>query len=387
MALKPFNSVGGYSVGDSTITTIIFANGDVSTANLTVSNFANLGNVGNVYIGGGSNGQVLQTDGTGNLTWSSTANVNEIQNGFSNVAIPVANGNVLISANAGTDQQWKFDITGNLTAPYNIILGNALLAGNNASSYVLNFPNSVFLGTGNAAQYVQASLVNQNSSASADWVAYADNGNVTAGWADMGFTGSIYNDANFTITGPSDGYFFVSGVNPGGGNLVLATGGTGTVNDIVFATGGFLSTNEVMRFSNAGMQFQIEPSTAATSTTSGALVVTGGVGIGGNLYANGNVVASNFSTTGSSGNISGANVIFATSFTSNGGNIDFSTNNPNVLLGNVANVHIYGGNAGQALVTDGTGNLSWTSAANVSEIYNGNSNVTIPTTEIGRAHV
>jgi len=68
MSLKALNSVGGFSVGNSTITTIIYGNGDVTTGNLIVSNFANLGNVGNVYIGGGSNGQVLQTDGLGNLT-------------------------------------------------------------------------------------------------------------------------------------------------------------------------------------------------------------------------------------------------------------------------------------------------------------------------------
>ena len=53
MSLKPLNSVGGFSVGVSTINTIIYGNGDVSTANLTVSNYANLGIVGNIYIGGG----------------------------------------------------------------------------------------------------------------------------------------------------------------------------------------------------------------------------------------------------------------------------------------------------------------------------------------------
>ena len=37
--------------------------------NLTVTNISNLGNVGNVKITGGANGQILQTDGTGNLNW------------------------------------------------------------------------------------------------------------------------------------------------------------------------------------------------------------------------------------------------------------------------------------------------------------------------------
>lgn len=67
---------------------IVSANGNVSTSvagnanvvvvtgtganingNLTVTNISNLGNVGNVKITGGANGQILATDGTGNLNW------------------------------------------------------------------------------------------------------------------------------------------------------------------------------------------------------------------------------------------------------------------------------------------------------------------------------
>ena len=36
-----------------------------------------------------------------------------------------------------------------------------------------------------------------------------------------------------------------------------------------------------------------------------------------------------------------------------------STSSANVALGNVGNVHIYGGNTGQLLTTDGTGNISF----------------------------
>ena len=41
-------------------------------------------------------------------------------------------------------------------------------------------------------------------------------------------------------------------------------------------------------------------------------------------------------------------------------------------------IYIGGGNGGAVLSTDGTGNLSWTSAPSVTEIHNGNSNVTLP---------
>lgn len=86
MALKPFNSVEGYSIGADTIEVVIDANANVTanylfvnsdaniTSNLisntlTVNSYANLGDVGNVYIGGGSTGKVLSTDGMGNLSW------------------------------------------------------------------------------------------------------------------------------------------------------------------------------------------------------------------------------------------------------------------------------------------------------------------------------
>jgi len=55
MAIKSFNSIAGFSVNDisGNAVIIIDSNGDVSTANITVSNHANLGAVGNVKIYGG----------------------------------------------------------------------------------------------------------------------------------------------------------------------------------------------------------------------------------------------------------------------------------------------------------------------------------------------
>jgi autotransporter family porin len=306
MSLKPLNSVGGFSVGTSTITTVIYPNTDITTANLIVSNFANLGNVGNIYIGGGNSGAVLSTDGLGNLNWSSSPGVTEIQNGNSNVSIPTSNGNIYINANNGTDYQWVYDTTGNLVLPDSGVLWNnggltTLQAGSDGAQIGSNDGQSYVIANANGT-YMQT---------------LADTSNYT--W-------------HFDTTG----------------NSTFPAVGTANLGNYVVAN--FAS------FAN---------DLSAT----------------GNITATGNVTASNFSTTGSAGNITGANVIFANSFTSNGGTVDFNTNNANVLLGNIANVHIYGGSNGQALITDGTGNLSWTSTANVSEIYNGNSNVTIPTTD------
>jgi hypothetical protein len=54
---------------------------------------------------------------------------------------------------------------------------------------------------------------------------------------------------------------------------------------MVWAVGGFNTSNEVIRLRNTQKQLVIKMSTPATSNTSGALQVYGGVGIQGNLYS------------------------------------------------------------------------------------------------------
>lgn len=69
---------GNINVGGTTshfsgqvIVNSLFSNSFITASTLTLSSFANLGNVSHVKITGGNNGEYLQTDGTGNLTWRS----------------------------------------------------------------------------------------------------------------------------------------------------------------------------------------------------------------------------------------------------------------------------------------------------------------------------
>lgn len=66
-------------------------------------------------------------------------------------------------------------------------------------------------------------------------------------------------------------------------NLLLSTDivNTGTISTVEFSTGKLLATSTAT----------FTTSTNSTSTTSGALIITGGVGIGGNLYVGGEIVA------------------------------------------------------------------------------------------------
>lgn len=77
MTIKKFNSVLGYSVGDVTNVGVIDANANVtanslvSTGNVEFSGAnVSVGAVANLHITGGSSGQVLTTDGTGNLAFT-----------------------------------------------------------------------------------------------------------------------------------------------------------------------------------------------------------------------------------------------------------------------------------------------------------------------------
>lgn len=73
MAIKSLNSIGGFSVSElvsGNVVIVIDSSGNVSTPDLTVTGRSNLGAVANITITGGSNGQVLTTDGAGNLSFS-----------------------------------------------------------------------------------------------------------------------------------------------------------------------------------------------------------------------------------------------------------------------------------------------------------------------------
>jgi len=115
-------------------------------SSLSVSGISNLGAVGNVTITGGTNGYVLQTNGSGLLSWvaqSGGGGGASISNGTSNVNIATSGGNVTTSVNGnaniltvtgtGANINGTLSVTGqtNLGA-----VGNVVITGGTAN-YVL----------------------------------------------------------------------------------------------------------------------------------------------------------------------------------------------------------------------------------------------------------
>lgn len=166
-------------------------------------------------------------------------------------------------------------------------------------NYYVGLTDASGIFTGDADSFVQFALKNHNAGqfASTDFILYTSDGDNDAGWMDMGITSEGYDDPTFGVTGPNDGYIFMSAPEgtTGAGDLFISTSGNGTQNDIVFSTGGFEDSSfERMRIvgtdrvgTPAGVIINIP--TQSLSPTTGALRVDGGIGLQGNLNVGGNV--------------------------------------------------------------------------------------------------
>lgn len=139
MAIKPLNSVAGFSVGENP-NVVILANGDITTTNITTTGVANLNEIANVKISGGTSGQVIQTDGSGTLSFV-TIDTWRIQNGTSNVQVAPSNGNVTVSV-AGNANIATFTSSGANISGYLTIEGTVTANGNISANNYLVTPAS-----------------------------------------------------------------------------------------------------------------------------------------------------------------------------------------------------------------------------------------------------
>jgi hypothetical protein len=164
-----------------------------------------------------------------------------------------------------------------------------LNVGPNAAN-VANLVNPTLVIANSGSSYIQAAIINSNANGSSDWSADGAGGSDAAAWTDMGFNGFSFNDANYTITDPGDGYLFVQGYANGlGGNMVLATGDNSNTADIIFATGGFLANNEFARIDHANDVFHLTRAGSGIKFYDGTVQTTAGGGGGtGSELVNGN---------------------------------------------------------------------------------------------------
>jgi len=269
------------------------------------------------------------------------------------------NGNTInSSANNATTIVGNLTVTGNISFTGNVV--NTTISGNSgqffgntagfgafyagiSTGYVTD-PQTVTQETANFNGYagvVTGQNLNPGLLASADIFLSPDNGTYVDTYLDMGIASSTYNYPGFSLIKPNDAYLFNWGnATTGGGNLII---GTGFVNDIVFSVQGINTNNEVMRITRSNV-VSIKSTVSSTNVSSGALVVAGGVGIQGNLYAGsiqntpiGNITPSTGAFTSANiGNISiSGNTITGNNNVTFGGNITTGNINATTFYGNI----------------------------------------------------
>lgn len=205
------------------------------------------------------------------------------------------NANKLLTTD-GTDPSWTDEIqvlSASVTGDNSFFVGEDSVYTANTSHQFSDAMAVFTTGTagGNSEAFAQFAIVNSNPDGygSTDYIAYVQDGSNDSGWIDMGITGANFDSETYGITGPHDGYIF--SVAPEGttgqGNLVFATGDTGTANKLIFAAGGLTSGTTQMEIT-PGQNVHIEIATESESPTTGALTVAGGAGIQGNLNVLGN---------------------------------------------------------------------------------------------------
>jgi hypothetical protein len=334
------------SVGSLTGLTVSNATGIVD---FTTSANVTLGAVSNLHISGGTSGYVLQTDGSGTLSWvaqSGGGGGSNIANGNSTVNIPTANGNINFTAVGNTIMV----ITGtgvNVAGTLNTT-GNVALSGANVS---LGTVANVRI-TGGTNGYV----LQTDGAGNLSWVpagggggaAYISNGTSIVDIATAGgnVTTSVGGNANIVVvtsTGANiNGTANITGNVAFGSNVTLTGSNISGANDISANTfTGTLTTASQPNITSVG--------TLSSLTVSGLLT-------GNTANYSGNVAVSNLSAgSGTGGSITGANLISANYFTgvfSNGNsNISIPAANGNVTVG-------VGGNANVLIVTSTGANVA-----------------------------
>ena len=374
------SSTGNINSGANIVATANVIGGNVTTVGIMSST----GNAthGNILTGGIvsatgniTGGNLSGTNIAGTLTTAAQTNITSV----GTLASLAVTGNISpggLSMPAGNAVIGNLYVNGNTTIAGNItqISGNsgqffgnattgfnALYAGLPAGFNLL--PQSVvnYVSTFNGYSQINNQNTNGGNEATTDYIITANNGNDSTYYMDMGIAGSGYdgavailNNALGNSVEPNDGYVYVTGNVAGSqiANLVIGTPDPGS--RVTFIAGGSTTANIAAKIQT--------PNTAATSTSTGTLIVVGGAGVSGNIYAGGivsvtgNITGGNVSATAHTGttvsvtaNVTGGNILTAGIMSSTGnaihGNLTVSTGT--VTLGNIVNANGNGvGNIG-----------------------------------------
>ena len=251
----------------------------------------------------GANGQVLATDGNGNLSWTTPSSGSNYTD--TNVATFLASfGSNTISTTGNAN-------VGNLRATNAVFTGTSVTGVNSvlAGPTFTPLSNTMAGFVSNVNSYTQLTIQNKNNGADAttDFIATADNGSDTVNYIDLGIINSGY-DANTptnslgNIVYAADGYLYTQGnasaTSQSGGNLAI---GTTVAGKSVRIFAGGVNTNSIVgTFSSTGLTVNGNVSTTGKFVGDGSALTNVTVSVAGNIVgSNPNVtlVAGSYSYT------------------------------------------------------------------------------------------
>lgn len=234
---------------------------------------------------------------SGDAGFQYDANNNTLQLGES------GDGRMYIGNTSGTYtsiQNDAADFGGNITTP-GIIKINA----GGTETVTLTVPTFIAVTDANSYSQIAAQNKNTGTGASFDFVAYPDNAgaNDVNGFIDMGIGSSTFADPAYSVTGPNEGYVFMSAPAGSGssGDLVIATDSSGTTNKIRFYANGYdQAINSYAVAIHGNNQLEVKntlvvsgPSVVNAVSVGGTLGVTGNANVAGTLGVAGATEVSN----------------------------------------------------------------------------------------------
>lgn len=332
------------------------ASSSISTVNLTTTGTVDLGDVSNVFIQGGNDGDVLTTDGAGTLVWAAPSGGS---------GEPGGTGLEVQFNNYGT-----FGADGNFTYnPSTETLSATNIEGLIGTATQTNITTVGTLTQLNVAGYVQSNLIPSQH----DTYALGTSGRK---WKDGYFSTGIHlGSQDITATGTSlvFGNINASKIDVPSGKITadiieanqFIGSMSGSIDSARIVTQGAqpaitslgtLSSLSVTgnttsgKFYGSGVGLYSIPGTAVTSAVALATTVTS---VPGANVVGAVAVASTASTAGT------VTVAAQPNITSVGTLSSLSVSGGTATLGPVGNVKIFGGTAGMVLSTNGAGGLSW----------------------------
>jgi hypothetical protein len=400
-------SVQGNVIAQNVNTGILSASGNIVSGNIRTGNISATGNITASYLitantiidsGVSTTGTITAQaitattiSGTGNITGTTINATTRFISPLISVTGNITGGNLLTDGYISTTGNATFgnvQTTGRVTVTGNLDAGNLRTANTvfaTTVSATANITASYYFGNGsqltglNAYQTVVANGVNLLANSTSGILTLTSDNNfiITSNATTDTVTLAVSNSPSF-VGNVTAGNILASGIVSSTGNVI---GGNVRTAGIVTATGNITTAGYFV--GDGGF----------ISNVTG---ITGTKIVNGTSYANiaasgGNLVIAVSGNTVETVTSTGANITGYANITGNTTTANLTVTNKTNLNSN-ANVTITGGIRGQTLITDGAGNLSWTSptagnvitlvgntSANIDFTYNTTTLIYLPT--------